>query len=144
MALSFFFLAIPDIAHITIWLACKTLQWTASVQTKYGRIGHFPEPLFFHNKASADSIVILEPFLMSPSPGNPPRFNTGKYGNKLKTSYFFPTSQDSILRRLIFSPIPDDLPGLTPITRNNLAKNILEKLKKIWIFSVFFRPRIIH
>ena len=140
MALSFFFLAIPDIDHITIWLDCKTLQWTSSVQTKYGRIGHFPEPLFFWLiLASADYIINLEPFFIPLIPDNPVLFNTGKDINKLKTSYFFPASQDPDFWCRISSPIPNDLPGLTPITKNIAAENISKK----WIkheYFLFFQP----
>ncbi len=48
----------------------------------------------------------------------------------MKTSYLFDASQDSVLRRQICSPIPDDLPGLTPITKNIAAKNIFENMNK--------------
>ncbi len=67
---------------------------------------------------------------MSPSPDNITWFNTGKDANKLKISYFVSTSPDSDLRRLIFSPISDDLPGLTPITRNILAKKYFREIEK--------------
>jgi len=63
-------------------------------------------------------------------PGNPPLFNTGKDVSILKISYFFPASQDPDFRRRISSPIPDVLPGLTPITRNILAQKFFGKMKK--------------
>ncbi len=64
------------------------------------------------------------------NPDNPLLFNTGKDVNKLKTSYFFPASQDPDFRCRISSPIPNVLPGLTPITKNIAAKNIFEKMNK--------------
>jgi hypothetical protein len=54
-------------------------------------------------------------------------FNAGKNAGNLETSYSFSITQSPNLTALTFSPIPDEFPCLTPITRNYAAQFFCRK-----------------